>query len=66
MNRFKIVFNHSGSISPQLNNLGGGMASIGRQTNVFVNPKNMALNAPMIERVHNAKPGCSACGKKAA
>jgi hypothetical protein len=25
-----------------------------------------ALNAPMIDRVHKAKPGCSACGKKVA
>ena len=24
------------------------------------------LNAPMIDRVHKAKPGCSACGKKVA
>jgi hypothetical protein len=23
-----------------------------------------SLNAPMIDRVHRAKPGCSACGKK--
>ena len=23
-----------------------------------------ALNAKMIDRVHKAKPGCSACGKK--
>lgn len=29
-------------------------------------PKNIALNAPMIDRVHRAKPGCSACGKKVA
>ena len=26
--------------------------------------KRVALNAPMIERVHKSKPGCSACGKK--
>lgn len=26
----------------------------------------VALNAPMIERVHKAKSGCSACGKKVA
>jgi hypothetical protein len=26
----------------------------------------VALNAPMIDRVHKAKPGCSACGKKVA
>lgn len=25
-----------------------------------------ALNAPMIDRVHKARPGCSACGKKVA
>jgi hypothetical protein len=24
----------------------------------------VALNAPMIERVHKAKSGCGACGKK--
>ena len=26
--------------------------------------KNLTLRAPMIDRVHFAKPGCSACGKK--
>lgn len=26
----------------------------------------VGLNAPMIDRVHKAKPGCSACGKKVA
>ena len=25
-----------------------------------------ALNAPMIDRVYRAKPGCGACGKKVA
>jgi len=25
---------------------------------------NLKLSSPMIERVHRAKPGCSACGKK--
>lgn len=29
-------------------------------------PRPVALNAPMIDRVHKAKPGCSACGKKVA
>ena len=24
------------------------------------------LNAPMIDRVHKTRPGCSACGKKVA
>jgi hypothetical protein len=27
-------------------------------------PKNVPLNAPMIDRVHKAKPGCGSCGKK--
>ena len=26
----------------------------------------VGLNAPMIDRVHKAKPGCSACGKRVA
>jgi len=38
--------------------------------NMSVAPKPVvrpvALNAPMIDRVHKAKPGCSACGKKIA
>lgn len=29
-----------------------------------VNNKSMTLASPMIDRVHKAKPGCSACGKK--
>lgn len=28
--------------------------------------KPVALNAPMITRVHTTKPGCSACGKRVA
>ena len=28
--------------------------------------KHMPLNAPMVDRVHKAKSGCSACGKKVA
>ena len=26
--------------------------------------KPSTLNAPMISRVHNVKPGCSSCGRK--
>jgi len=29
-------------------------------------PKHMSLSSPMIDRVHKAKSGCSACGKKVA
>ncbi len=28
--------------------------------------KPLTLNSPMVNRVHAAKPGCSACGKKVA
>ena len=28
--------------------------------------KPMSLSAPMVSRVHAAKPGCSACGKRVA
>jgi len=65
MNRFKMVFNNSGSVPPQFNNLGGNLASIGRAP-MLSTPKPASLNAPMIDRVHKAKPGCSACGKKVA
>lgn len=61
-----MIFNNSGSVPPQFNNLGSGLASIGSRPPVAAPPKNMALNAPMIDRVHKAKPGCSACGKKVA
>jgi len=67
MDRFKMIFNNSGAVPPQFNNLGGGLASIGvSRSSSSAPPKNMALNAPMIDRVHKAKPGCSACGKKVA
>lgn len=59
-----MIFNNSGSVPQQFNNLGGGLASIGLRSITSAPPKNMALNAPMIDRVHKAKPGCSACGKK--
>jgi hypothetical protein len=45
-------------------NLNAYTANIGRvQTTA---PRPMSLSAPMIGRVHAAKPGCSACGKKVA
>ncbi len=59
-------FNNSGEFRPQYNgNLAANISSLpvsaSRPKNV-----NVALNAPMIDRVHKAKPGCSACGKKVA
>lgn len=62
-----MVFNNSASGVHQYNNLGSALASISSShTPVLSAPKNLPLNAPMIDRVHKAKPGCSACGKKVA
>ena len=60
MHRFKIVFDNS----QQHNNLGNTLHLSGQSKSVSVISRNMSLNAPMIDRVHKAKPGCSACGKK--
>lgn len=59
-------FNNSGAsthLNPYYNNMGANLTNLPRQP---VPAKNTALNAPMIERVYKAKPGCSACGKKVA
>ena len=63
--RFKMSFNNYGSSFP--NNLGveNSLASFDR-TRVSLAPRNVALNAPMVDRVHKTKPGCGACGKKVA
>lgn len=57
-NRFKMSFNNSSSVPIQYTNatMSSNLAQL--------KPKNMSLNASMIDRVHSAKPGCSACGKK--
>lgn len=60
-----MIFNNSASVQPKFNNLGGSLASIGKSPSISA-PKHLPLNAPMIDRVHKAKPGCSACGKKVA
>lgn len=67
MTRFKMIFNNSGSSFPKNNNLGGvgNFVSFDKQPSAAA-PRNISLNAPMIDRVHKAKPGCSACGKKVA
>lgn len=44
------------------------MASMDHQNSLrpLTSGRPAALNAPMIDRVHKARPGCSACGKKVA
>jgi hypothetical protein len=41
-------------------------ASTSHKPSAISAPKNISLRAPMIDRVHRAKSGCSACGKKVA
>lgn len=58
--RFKMSFVNTGTVPASVYN-----------NYVAVNiaqrlPKPAPLNAPMIDRVHKAKAGCSACGKKVA
>jgi hypothetical protein len=55
-------FNNSGYIPSQPNNLATNIASLPMNSS----SRNVALNAPMVNRIYNAKPGCSACGKKVA
>jgi len=66
MNRFSMNFDNFGPSrsSFQKNNLAYQIS----QTPPTQRPviRNIALNAGMIDRVHKAKPGCSACGKKVA
>ncbi len=55
-------FNNSGLVlNSQYNN---APVNISQITLKSAPQKNISLNAPMIGRVYNAKPGCSACGKK--
>ena len=59
MDRFKMNFNNGNYIPTYVVN---NTAKI----NAPMASKPASLNSPMIERVHKAKPGCSACGKKVA
>lgn len=54
-------FSNSGVNQPYYNNLASNLSVAPVKS---LAPKNVSLNAPMIDRVHKAKPGCSACGKK--
>jgi hypothetical protein len=50
-------------VNPQPNNFRSNVSNV---PNSVVAHKNMSLNSPMIGRIHKAKSGCSACGKKVA
>lgn len=65
MQRFRMNFDNFGpSRAPlQMNNLASQISQISRPKPIV---RSIPLNAGMIDRVHKAKPGCSACGKKVA
>ena len=52
-------FNNLGPFPNRINSL-----SLASGVNTSPAPRNIPLNSPMIDRIHKAKPGCSACGKK--
>lgn len=66
-NRFKISFNSYGYSYGQPKNI-DNMTSIGLPASGMSINRNqgLSLKSSMIDRVHKAKPGCSACGKKVA
>jgi hypothetical protein len=60
--RFKMNFHNSGfNGQPLMPTLGMPQQQQRQQRS-----NNFPLNTPMINRIHNVKPGCSACGKKVA
>ena len=56
-------FNNSGYVPVRYNNLAYNISARPASASA---PAPVSLNSPMVERIHKAKPGCSACGKKVA
>lgn len=54
-------FNNSGYVPVMYNNLAYNISARPAPVSAPV-----SLNSPMVDRIHKAKPGCSACGKKVA
>jgi hypothetical protein len=59
-NRFKINFNNNNN-TPLIYRQMANALSVPKSIQL---QKAVNLSSPMINRVHTAKPGCSACGKK--
>lgn len=57
-------FNNLGPFPNRINSLASGVNISSIPSNISHAPINVTLNSPMIGRIHKAKPGCSACGKK--
>lgn len=59
-NRFKIDFNNNNN-TPLVYRQMANALSVPKTIQL---QKPVSLSSPMINRIHTAKPGCSACGKK--
>lgn len=65
--RLFIMFSLSSNFSNNTNNLAASLLirqQLQQQQSQRVLSGRMGLGMPMIDRIYNAKPGCSACGKK--
>ena len=52
------MFITNGNVLPQ-------QMIVAQQAQQIIKPKpNIQLNASMISRIHNVKPGCGSCGRK--
>ena len=63
-NRFNMTF-HNGNTLQSLRQLNYGQ-NMAAAPKVIAPVASSALTSPMVGRIHKAKPGCSACGKKVA
>lgn len=61
---FRIKMNLANPNTQLRQNMAAYTASMAAPSKLSARPA--ALNAPMIDRVHKARPGCGACGKKVA
>jgi hypothetical protein len=58
INMFLTNGNTSPAFLKQLN-----IASLGAASSMAVPKAPSAINAPMLSRVHNVRPGCGSCGR---
>jgi hypothetical protein len=62
MNRFKMSFNNEHVIQKKNMSIMSNISTIPKIKSISVT-RSSVFKTPMIDRVHTAKPGCSACGK---
>ena len=58
----KMLFSNNSNYNGQQININNVRPNLNRARAPVLTP--VLLNAPMVDRIHKAKSGCSACGKK--